>query len=111
MIPALATIFAFSIAFAADPEWPSFRGPSSNPAVANSNLPEKWSKSENVEWTTDIPGLGWSSPIARGTSAFPTPLITDGKAKRCYRRCGLPMDQETKQRKNVLLKRGKEWHA
>ena len=52
----LATIFAISIAFAADPEWPSFRGPSSNPAAHNSNLPEKWSKSENVEWTTDIPG-------------------------------------------------------
>jgi hypothetical protein len=32
MIRALATIFAFSIAFAADPEWPSFRAGPSSPA-------------------------------------------------------------------------------
>ena len=82
MTRAFATIFTISIAFAADPEWPSFRGPSSNPAVANSNLPEKWSRSENVEWTTDIPGLGWSSPIVSGKSVFLTTAITDGKAKQ-----------------------------
>ena len=82
MTRALATIFAISTAFAADPEWPSFRGPSSNPAVANSNLPDKWSKLENVEWTTDIPGLGWSSPIVSGKSVFLTTVITDGKAKQ-----------------------------
>ena len=82
MTRALAIIFAISIAFASDPEWPSFRGPSSNPAVVNSNLPEKWSKSENVEWTADIPGLGWSSPIVSGKSVFLTTVITDGKAKR-----------------------------
>ena len=74
---ALAVIFAISIAFATDPEWPSFRGPSSNPAVANSNLPEKWSKSENVEWTTDIPGLGWSSPIVSGKSVFLNPRLSE----------------------------------
>src|SRR5580765_1766329 len=78
----LATIFAISIAFAASPEWPSFRGPSSNPAVANSKLPDKWSKSENVEWTADIPGLGWSSPIVSGKTVFLTTVTTDGKAKQ-----------------------------
>lgn len=82
MTRALATIFAFSIAFAADSEWPSFRGPSSNPSVDNSNLPEKWSKSENVEWKTDIPGLGWSSPIVSGKNVFLTTVTTDGTAKK-----------------------------
>jgi hypothetical protein len=37
---------------------------------------------ENVEWTTDIPGLGWSSPIVSGKSVFLTTVITDGKAKQ-----------------------------
>src|SRR5579863_10214824 len=78
----LAAVFAFSIAFAADPEWPSFRGPASNPSAANSNLPEKWSRSENIEWKTDIPGLGWSSPIVSGKSVFLTTVTTDGKAKQ-----------------------------
>jgi outer membrane protein assembly factor BamB len=82
MTRVLATIFSISIAFAASPEWPSFRGPTSNPAVANSHLPEKWSKSENVEWTADIPGLGWSSPIVSGKSVFLTTVTTDGKAKQ-----------------------------
>jgi outer membrane protein assembly factor BamB len=84
MTRALATTFlaAFSIAFAAEPEWPSFRGPSSNPSAANSNLPERWSKTENIEWTADIPGLGWSSPIVSGKSVFLTTVTTDGKAKQ-----------------------------
>jgi hypothetical protein len=73
---------AIPIAFAADPEWPSFRGPASNPSATNSNLPEKWSKSENVEWTADIPGLGWSSPIVSGKSVFLTTVTTDGNAKQ-----------------------------
>ncbi|HLW75811.1 MAG TPA: PQQ-binding-like beta-propeller repeat protein [Bryobacteraceae bacterium] len=82
----LATIFATFTAFAADPTWPGFRGPLSNPAVSNSNLPEKWSaaghKTENIEWTADIPGLGWSSPIVAGNSVFITTVVTDGKAKQ-----------------------------
>ena len=83
MIRAVATTFLATIfAFAAEPEWPSFRGPSSNPSAANSNLPEKWSTSENIEWTADIPGLGWSSPIVSGKSVFLTTVTTDGKAKQ-----------------------------
>src|SRR5580692_5632243 len=73
---------SIACAFAGEPEWPGFRGPSSNPSGINSNLPDKWSKSENVEWTTDIPGLGWSSPIVSGKSVFLTTVITDGKAKQ-----------------------------
>lgn len=82
MTRALATIFAISIAFGADPEWPSFRGPSSNPAVTNANLPEKWSTAQNIEWTAAIPGLGWSSPIVSGRSVFLTSVTTDGQAKQ-----------------------------
>ena len=73
---------SIACAFAGEPEWPGFRGPSSNPSGINSNLPDKWSKSENVEWTTDIPGLGWSSPIVAGKNIFLTTVITDGKAKQ-----------------------------
>jgi len=79
---ALVTIFAISAAFGADPEWPSFRGPSSNPAATNANLPEKWSTTQNIEWTATIPGLGWSSPIVSGHSIFVTSVTTDGQAKQ-----------------------------
>jgi outer membrane protein assembly factor BamB len=69
-------------AFAAGPDWPGFRGPSSNPASGNANLPDKWSKTLNVEWTASVPGLGWSSPIVDGHNIFITTVTTDGKAKQ-----------------------------
>ena len=53
--------------------WPQFRGPTMNAAVAdNPNLPESWSQTENVEWLTEIPGLGWSSPVVWGNRVFLT---------------------------------------
>ena len=64
-----------------DLEWPRFRGPDANPVVANGRLPEKWSKTENVEWSVEIPGRGWSSPIVNGHSVFLTTVVTEGKSK------------------------------
>ena len=77
-------ILSLSIAcvLSAEPEWPGFRGPSSNPFAVNANLPVKWSKTSNVEWTATIDGLGWSSPIVTGKNIFVTTVITDGKAKQ-----------------------------
>src|SRR5262249_59072185 len=78
----LGSPFLAACAFAAEPEWPGFRGPSSNPSAINSNLPEKWSKTSNLEWTADLPGMGWSSPIVAGKRIFLTTVTTDGKAKQ-----------------------------
>lgn len=61
--------------------WPQFRGPSFNPAAANARLPGRWSKTENVEWPTEIPGRGWSSPIVVGERVFVSAVTTDGKSK------------------------------
>ena len=64
---------------AQDDTWPQFRGPSMNPAVPdNPNLPEEWSETENVEWVTDIPGLGWSSPVIWGNRVFLTTVTAQG---------------------------------
>jgi outer membrane protein assembly factor BamB len=78
----VASLFLASCAFATDPEWPGFRGPFSNPSASNSRLPQKWSTTSNIEWSTAIPGLGWSSPIAAGRHIFLTTVTTDGKAKQ-----------------------------
>ena len=61
--------------------WPQFRGPDSNPIAENAQLPDVWSTSENVEWSTEIPGRGWSSPIVSGGKIFLTTVTTDGKSK------------------------------
>ncbi|MBX9600320.1 MAG: PQQ-binding-like beta-propeller repeat protein [Bryobacteraceae bacterium] len=75
-----AALMSFHLA-AADPEWPRFRGPDANPTSANARLPEKWSKTENVEWAAEIPGRGWSSPVVTGGRVFVTTVTTDGKSK------------------------------
>ena len=62
-------------------EWPQFRGPDSNPSVENRRLPDKWSTRENIEWMTEIPGRGWSSPIVNGRRIFITTVVTEGKSK------------------------------
>jgi outer membrane protein assembly factor BamB len=82
MYRVLISLFLVACAFAADPEWPGFRGPSSNPSAMNSRLPDTWSKTTNIEWTAALPGLGWSSPIVAGKHIFLTTVTTDGKAKQ-----------------------------
>src|SRR5215470_15924030 len=82
MTRVIPSLFLVACAFAAEPEWPGFRGPYSNPSAVNSSLPDKWSKTSNIEWTTTIPGLGWSSPIVTGRNIFLTTVTTDGKAKQ-----------------------------
>src|SRR6185503_10285224 len=44
-------------------------------------LAERWSKTENVEWSQEIPGRGWSSPIVTGGKVYLTTVTTEGKSK------------------------------
>ena len=64
-----------------DGVWPQFRGPDSNPVGANVKLADRWSKTENVEWSQEIPGRGWSSPIVTGGKVYVTTVTTEGKSK------------------------------
>ena len=45
-------------------DWPQFRGPGGQGHADATNLPLSFSTSENVAWTTELPGTGWSSPVA-----------------------------------------------
>jgi outer membrane protein assembly factor BamB len=78
----LAALFMLSPAVRGqDMAWPQFRGPNSNPVGAHAKLAERWSKTENVEWSQEIPGRGWSSPIVTGGKVYVTTVTTDGKSK------------------------------
>jgi outer membrane protein assembly factor BamB len=81
----LVAIFLFSFATLAvhgqDTAWPQFRGPDSNPVAAHPRLAESWSKTKNVEWSQEIPGRGWSSPIVTGAKVYVTTVTTEGKSK------------------------------
>ena len=60
-------------------EWPQFRGPDASGVVAdNAQLPESWSRTDNIAWRTEIPGLGWSSPIVTNGLIVFTTVVSDG---------------------------------
>jgi len=56
-------------------DWPNFRGPSAGVADDDPTLPEAWSPTENVVWKSDIPGIGWSSPVIWGEHIFLTTVV------------------------------------
>jgi len=58
--------------------WTRFRGPSGQGISNEINLPVKWSNSENVKWTADLPGQGWSSPIVFEDHIFLTAATEEG---------------------------------
>ena len=81
---ALTLFFSFAPAIASDdpsreilaaPQFLSGR----QSAAATVHPPERWSVGKNVAWKTDLPGLGWSSPIVWGNRVFVTSCINSGK--------------------------------
>ena len=76
-----ALLFISTTVRSQDMTWPQFRGPESNPVGKHARLAERWSKTENVEWSQAIPGRGWSSPIVTGGKVYLTTVTTEGKSK------------------------------
>ena len=55
----------------ADQNWPRFRGPNADGVAKDDDrLPVTWSKTENVQWTAEVPGRGWACPIVWGDKVF-----------------------------------------
>jgi outer membrane protein assembly factor BamB len=63
-------------------EWPRFRGLSAGIADDDPALPDTWSPTENVVWKTDIPGIGWSSPVIWEDHIFLTTVVNTGPQER-----------------------------
>lgn len=59
--------------------WPQFRGPNTQGHSAETNLPLKWSTTENIAWKTALPGESWSSPIVWGNRVFVTTATDNGE--------------------------------
>ena len=76
VVPALAGPSA-----APTDQWPQFRGLSAGVAENDPALPERWSTAENIVWTLDMPGAGWSSPVVWGDHVFVTTVINSGQSE------------------------------
>lgn len=59
-------------------DWYQFRGPGGDGQVIAAKLPTEWDKSRNVTWRTEIPGLGWSSPVVGGGKIYLTTAVPSG---------------------------------
>jgi outer membrane protein assembly factor BamB len=60
--------------------WPQFRGPA-GAGILEGRLPTTWSAKDNVAWSVDVKGRGWSSPVAWNTTVFVTSAISPGAFK------------------------------
>jgi outer membrane protein assembly factor BamB len=78
MLPLKMRIAALLIAsvtlFAADDDWPRWRGPNDD-GVARGDVPLEFSATKNIAWKVHIPGRGHSSPIIWGNKIFLTTAI------------------------------------
>src|SRR5947207_11897420 len=73
----LITILAVALAaFAADTNWPQFRGPSASGIGSGApRLAWDGESRKNVLWSAEIPGLGHSSPVVWGDRIFLTSAV------------------------------------
>jgi outer membrane protein assembly factor BamB len=68
---AAATCILLGFASAAYAEnWPQWRGPSLNGISTETNLPVKWTTTENIAWKLPMPSLTGSTPIVWGDRIF-----------------------------------------
>ena len=70
----------------AQDEWPQWRGPSGQGHATAQHLPETWSNEQNMVWSRNLPGRGWSSPVVTGnliwvTAAVETPATPEEIAR------------------------------
>ena len=75
-VPVILVILGQAQVSQADEQWPQFRGPDAKGVSEGSDLPIRWSETENVMWNTEIPGLGWSSPIVWNDSIYLTSVVS-----------------------------------
>jgi len=62
-------------------DWPGWRGPSGNGIAAANSAPVRWSDSEGVRWSANVPGRGHGSPIVVGDRVLLATAI-DGQAQQ-----------------------------
>jgi outer membrane protein assembly factor BamB len=82
-VRALFAWLAFLMLATAAPagDWPLWRGPRGDGISGETNLPVRWSRTDNIAWKTPIPGKGHSSPIVWSDRIFVT-TCTEEDQKR-----------------------------
>ena len=78
-LASLMSLSAFSCGLRASEAWSQFRGPSGDGISGVASTPLRWNAQENVVWSTEIPGSGWSSPVlAEGRVYLTSAVLEEG---------------------------------
>ncbi|MBI3850525.1 MAG: PQQ-like beta-propeller repeat protein [Verrucomicrobia bacterium] len=56
--------------FSSAENWPQWRGPFFNGSSTETNLPDRWSETENIVWKVPLPGQSGATPAIWGDSIF-----------------------------------------
>ena len=68
----LLVVFTCPAGAVGEGDWPRFRGPGGAGSSDAEVLPVTWNPTENIAWTTELPGPGASSPIVVAERIFLT---------------------------------------
>jgi outer membrane protein assembly factor BamB len=63
-------------------DWPQWRGPRATGVTAEQNLPERWSRTENIAWKAPLAGAGISTPVIARGRVFVTSQIGRGISRQ-----------------------------
>jgi hypothetical protein len=85
---AVVTSFALISPLAQADNWPAWRGSDGLGHSGETNLPLKWSATENVRWKIALPDEGNSTPAVWGERVFITQATEKGRVRstRCLAR-------------------------
>ncbi len=75
---AASCLFALAAVSCLAENWPQWRGPFLNGSTTETNLPESFSKTQNVLWSAPLPGPGHATPIIWDDSVFINSPDTNG---------------------------------
>lgn len=64
-----------TVLIAVPSDWTQFRGHLANAHAEGPATPLHWSETQNVKWKTEIPGLGWSSPVVSADAIWLTTAV------------------------------------
>ena len=79
-----------SAALGSPVEWPGYRGPSGDGHAQAENLPLDLNDPANLVWKTEIPGVGWSTPVVLGDAIWMTTATGEGTSL-----CAIRVDRKT----------------
>ena len=115
LVLAAAIVLCSASLLAAD--WPRWRGPNADGVAHSGNPPIEWSQTENVRWSTKLPGWGTSSPVIHGNRLFITTEVDQDGNKSLLTLCfdkntgaelwrhdfGLGVNQRTHEKSNLAV--------